>query len=151
MKSKILQSHLIKYFLEKKFVLENEIDKSNIDLFFSSQELDWALLLGADQSSEMDYLKTFELAMQALIEYERELSQSTTINLCISLAFSSTLNGEKLSYRRALKKYSNSIVFNDLAIHLLLVEDDASINHLSPTEVSPFLREMDTYIIKRKN
>ena len=113
MKPKVLQSQLIIYFQEKSFVLDDGEVGSNKDLFFSSQELDWALLLGADPPIEMDYLKNFELAMQALIEYERKLSLYTTTNLCISLAFSSTVNGEKLSYRRALKKYSNSSVWNE--------------------------------------
>jgi len=47
-----------------------------------------------------------------------------------------------------LKKYSNSIVFTDLNIHLLLVRDDCSVEHLTPEAVNPFLRNLNRYLLE---
>jgi len=54
------------------------------------------------------------------------------------------------SYRRALNKYSNSIVFEDLGLSLFLVKGEGDIITLAPAEVNPFLRRLDRWIAENK-
>jgi len=46
---------------------------------------------------------------------------------------------KKLSYRLILKKYSKSIIFEMLNIHLILIRDDESVEIISPKNIIKFL------------
>jgi hypothetical protein len=108
----------------------------------------WRIALAPDVPDEMDYLKQFEQAMGLLVAAQAETESQ--LNLGLALAFSSTQRGETLSYRRALKKYSSSVVFTDLNIHLLFVRDDASVEVLPPEAINPFLRDLNRWIAGQK-
>lgn len=144
----ILRSAIETYFGEKDFNLfEKEINQQ-IDLRFGNVEAQWAIALCADQAREMDYLKAFESGMQVLISHKQKQSDA---ELALALSFESTLRGEIHSYRRALNKYSNSIVFEDLGIHLLLVRKSGELEHFPPNQVNAFLGRLNARIAAQKH
>lgn len=102
---------------------------------------EWLLAFCEDQGSDAGYLKAFERGMQALIERSRA-GPADGPRLGLALAFTSTLERPRSSYRQALKKYSNSIVFEDVGISLLLVQDDGSVDFVKPGDVNEFLRRL---------
>jgi hypothetical protein len=127
------------------------LNKENLDLRLSLGPSIWGIMLCTDDGQAQSYNPQFEAAMKSLIYNRQSASDKKDLNLLLALSFSSTINGSKTSYRRALKKYSNSIIFEDVGIHLLLVEDSAQVRLLAPTEVNSFLRDLDNYIIDRKS
>jgi hypothetical protein len=103
----------------------------------------WGLALCAEQPEALAYLAAFEAAMQAVIDAAQG---APSLRLGIALDFASTAAGDERSYRRPLKKYSNSIVFEDLGLSLLLVSGAQDVTLLLPAEVNPFLRSLDRFI-----
>jgi hypothetical protein len=97
---------------------------------------------------DMAYLKQFEAAMGLLVDTQAK--SDSPLKLGLALAFNSTQRGETRSYRRALKKYTSSVVFTDLNIHLLFVRDDASVEVLPPEAINPFLRDLNRWIAGQK-
>jgi hypothetical protein len=106
------------------------------------QSTDWLLALCPEQTSAAAYLVAFERGMQLLID---SAAAGVGAQLGLALAFTSTETRERASYRRALKKYSNSIIFEDLGIHLLLA-GRGGLEFLPPTEVNHFLRGLDRWV-----
>lgn len=104
------------------------------------------LALCPDQPDELSYLTTFEAAMQRLLDARRA---QPDVALGLGVAFASAAQGQPLSYRRALKKYSRSIVFEDIGIHLFLALKGGEVIALSPSEVNPFLGELNRWIAAR--
>lgn len=104
------------------------------------------LALCPDQPDELSYLTTFEAAMQRLLDARRAQPDAA---LGLGVAFASAAQGRPLSYRRALKKYSRSIVFEDVGIHLFLALKEGEVIALSPSEVNPFLVELNRWIAAR--
>lgn len=64
----------------------------------------------------------------------------------IGIPFSRTERGEKLSYRLILNKYSKSVIFEVLNIHIILVRDDESVEVIPPKDVISFLSTVDPRI-----
>ena len=62
----------------------------------------------------------------------------------MSIPISRTERREKLSYRLILPKYSKSIIFETLNLHLILVRDDQSVEIVTPKDVRNFLSNIDT-------
>lgn len=111
-------------------------------LFAAGEEqLDVALL--PDQADERGYLAAFEAGMQAALDARQA---QPGLRLCLALAFGSTAAGAPASYRRALKKYSNSVVFEDLELGLLLVLAPGDVIQLQPGEVNTFLRNLNRWL-----
>lgn len=104
----------------------------------------WTLAFCPDNADAAGYLLAFERGMQALIE---AAASDASHQLGLALAFGSTESRQPISYRRALKKYSNSIVFEDLGIHLLLARSEKRVMMLPPGEVSAFLHKLDRWIV----
>lgn len=107
----------------------------------------WALALCPEQPTAADYLLAFERSMQALVE-AAAAGDGERLGLALDLA--STERGVPASYRRALKKYSNSIVFEDLGISLLLARADGSLLALAPGEAKAFLRDLNRWIAAQR-
>lgn len=118
-----------------------------LDLLFAKDGERWGLALCPDREDEMAYLAAFEAAMQRAIDARQHAGEA--LKLVLGIAFASTAAGQSLSYRRALKKYSNSIVFEDLGLALYLVTFAETIV-LSPAEVNPFLRNLNDWIAAHK-
>jgi hypothetical protein len=122
--------------------------QTRLDLVLARGAERWGLALCADQPDVMSYLGAFEAAMRQVID-ARQLQQ-VDLQLGIALGFASTAGGESASYRRALKKYSNSVVFEDLELSLFLVQDPQRVIVLRPAEVNAFLRDLNTRIAGQK-
>jgi hypothetical protein len=96
----------------------------------------------------MAYLGAFEAAMQRMVDAHQ--AGDANLRLGIGIAFGSTAGGRHPSYRRALKKYSNSIVFEDLGLHLFLVHENGAVMELEPSGINLFLRDLDRWIAAQK-
>ena len=108
-------------------------------------DAEWFVVLRGDLKDSFDYVRKFDDAIDAVITRNRA-ANNLPVKLGVAVAFSSTLRGDKFSYRKALKKYTSSIVLMDLKIHLLLVRDDLSLELILPEEINRFLRELNTLV-----
>lgn len=108
----------------------------------------WGLALCADHPDALAYLGGFEAAMQQIIDAAQ--LQRVDLHLGIALDFVSTADGQDRSYRRALKKYSNSIVFEDLGLSLFLVRGAHEVLALAPQDVNAFLRDLNRFIADQR-
>lgn len=107
----------------------------------------WLFGLAADQAEPEAYLHAFEAALQRLLT---AAGTGAGEQLGLALAFGSTAAGEPRSYRRALKKYSRSVIFEDLSIHLWLFLTPGELIELAPAAVGPFLQDLNRWIAARK-
>lgn len=119
-----------------------------LDLALSHHGARWGFALCEDREGGVAYLGAFETAMQRLVDARK--AQSDGLHLGLAIAFASTAAGQHPSYRRALKKYSNSVVFEDLGLSLYLIRGEADLVVLSPQEINPFLRELDDWISRQR-
>jgi hypothetical protein len=100
------------------------------------------LSLCAEAADERAHLQAFEQSMQALID-ARASGDDFEAYLVIDVE---ALERKAVpSYRAALKKYSNAIVFEDLRIGVILV-GAKKITKLLPGEVNGYLRALDKNI-----
>lgn len=141
-----LRQRLLAYFYERDFELR-KANPLDLDLNFFKDKEEWGIVLCPDREDGMAYLGAFEASMQRVVDARR---QAPNLTLGLGLAFASTAQGNRPSYRRALKKYSNSIVFEDLGLHLFLITGEKAIEVLSPEKINPFLRGLDEWIAERK-
>ena len=118
-----------------------------VDISAIREEAHWLVTALGDSLDERQYLYDFDGAIDRLIGTSAQLERDAF--MAVALPFSSTENGLDLSYRRALKKYSNSIIFLDLNISLLLVREDTSLQMLTSEAVNPFLRDLNRLIGRR--
>ena len=100
-----------------------------------------------DHSAPEAYIRAFDGAMDVLVAYAGSVEFIPQLGL--ALAFSSTERREDTSYRRVMKKYTRSVVFEDLQIHLLLVRDDGSVEVIPPGKVNAFLGDLNRYIQRK--
>jgi hypothetical protein len=115
-----------------------------LPLLMGRGEERWGFALCAEQPDAMAYLGAFEAGMQELIDVAP--AQQAGLQLGLAVGFASTAGIRDASYRRALKKYSNSVVFDDLGLSLLIVRGPDEVLVLAPADVSPFLRDLDRFI-----
>jgi len=89
-------------------------------------------------------LQAFEDGMQRLLT-ARQLNPADGLALAVDV--SNAAERQAASYRRALNKYQNSVVFVDAGIGLLLLGHPRQADAwLAPSEVSPFLRQFDRWL-----
>jgi hypothetical protein len=100
------------------------------------------LCLCAEAADARAYLQSFERSMQALID-ARTSGDGFEAYLVIDVEALERKGAP--SYRAALKKYSNAIVFEDLRIGVILV-GAKKITKLLPGEVNGYLRALDKNI-----
>lgn len=112
-------------------------------------DAEWLVVLRGDLTKAFDYVRNFDDAMDAVISTDQAVTDLPR-KLAVAVAFSSTQRGGTRSYRKALQKYSNSIVFADLEINLLLVRDDLEVEMIAPEEINGFLRDLNHYIVASK-
>lgn len=123
-------------------------DPGKFDLAVAKGAERWGLALCPEREEGMAYLGSFEAAMQKMVDAHR--ARDAALHLGIGIDFGSTAAGKHPSYRPALKKYSNSIVFEDLGLHLFLVQDNGVVMELEPSGVNLFLRDLDRWIASRR-
>ena len=139
-----LRSALSKHFEREGF---STGDPGKLDLVLAKDGERWGLALCADREEGMAYLGAFEAAMQKMMDAHQ--ASDGKMKLGLGVAFESAARGQHPSYRRALKKYSNSIVFEDLQLSLFLVENDGEVLELEPSGANLFLRDLDQWIAQR--
>ncbi len=142
MDSSELRAALAKRFSTDGYVQQAD-ESLGLALIFRKDGERWGLALCPDKDDGLAYLGAFEAAMQLFVDVRR---QDANLKIGLGLAFASTMQGNYPSYRRALKKYSNSIVFEDLGLSIFLVTGDEAIDVLGPQEINPFLRDLDKWI-----
>lgn len=141
-----LQTILTEHFVGQGFSAQPD-PTLDVDLLLVRDGERLGLLLCAEREEGMAFLGAFEAAMQRAVDARR--AQPEGLGLGLGLAFGSTVAGKHTSYRRALKKYSSSIVFQDLDLSLYLVQGQDQVLALSPEEVNPFLRGLDRWIAEQ--
>jgi len=140
-----LRTALVKYFTGQGFT-ETKQAAVGLDLAFEKGNERWGLALCPDRDEGMAYLGAFETAMQKIVDAHQA---DANMKMGLGIAFGSAAAGQHPSYRRAFKKYSNSIVFEDLGLHLFLVQTSRQVMELEPSGVNLFLRDLDRWIAQR--
>src|SRR3990172_123030 len=143
-----LRAALLRHFKAQGFV-EDTNQSPGLHLNLQRGDERWSLALCPDKTEGMAYLGAFEVAMQKIVDAKQRGEKK--LRLGLGIAFASTAQGKSPSYRRALKKYSNSIVFEDLGLHLFLVTGEGAVDELIPQEVNPFLRDLNRWIAKQQS
>ena len=151
MKEKEVQKILKGWFENKEFkVIENvKVNSENsVDLVATKESEKWIIEVKGDYDrNTAQYDVNFDTGMGQLLKSITIIDDKTKYAICIP--FSRTERGEKLSYRLILKKYSKSIIFEILNIHLILIRDDESVEIISPNNVRKFLTSIDPKIKRR--
>ena len=142
------QKILKRWFEDRGFeTLENiQINSdNNVDLIAKKKNEKWIIEVKGDYDrNTAQYNVNFDTGMGQILKSINTLNEETKYAICIP--FSRTERGEKLSYRLILKKYSKSIIFEKLNIHIILVKDDETVDVINPKDVRAFLSTIDTKI-----
>jgi len=153
MREEEVQEIIKNWFKGRSFeVLENiQIDSENkveVDLIAKKGNEEWIIEVKGDYDrNTAQYNVNFDTGMGQILKSITTLNNEIRYAICIP--FSRTERGEKLSYRLILKKYSKSIVFEVLNIHVILVRDDESVEVIPPKDVRAFLRNIEPKIRAR--
>jgi len=151
MKEKEVQKVLKEWFENKGFkVIENvKVNSENcVDLVATKENEKWIIEVKGDYDrNTAQYNVNFDTGMGQLLKSITIIDDKTKYAICIP--FSRTERGEKLSYRLILKKYSKSIIFEILNIHLILIRDDKSVEIISPANIIKFLTSINPKIKRR--
>ncbi len=151
MKEKEVQKVLKEWFENKGFkVIENvKVNSENcVDLVATKENEKWIIEVKGDYDrNTAQYNVNFDTGMGQLLKSITIIDDKTKYAICIP--FSRTERGEKLSYRLILKKYSKSIIFEILNIHLILIRDDESVEIISPKNIIKFLTSINPKIKRR--
>ena len=151
MKEKEVQKVLKEWFENKGFkVIENvKVNSENcVDLVATKENEKWIIEVKGDYDrNTAQYNVNFDTGMGQLLKSITIIDDKTKYAICIP--FSRTERGEKLSYRLILKKYSKSIIFEILNIHLILIRDDESVEIISPENIIKFLTSINPKIKRR--
>ena len=114
---------------------------NKIDLLAKSKYEEWFVEIKGDYDKETaQYQTNFETGMGQLLKSITRLDDKT--KYAIGIPFSRTERLEKFSYRLILPKYSKSLVFEKLNIHLILIRDGKSVEIIKPDEVRDFLSNL---------
>jgi hypothetical protein len=135
-------------FLDAKGYSLSEEANPDVDLSLFKLNEKIGVVLAPEERDDAGYLRAFEAAMQKAVYARRA---DTGLALVLGVDFAATAAGRKPSYRRALKKYSNSIVFEDLQLSVLLATSAAEIIELRPDQVNNFFINLDSWIATKKN
>lgn len=118
---------------------------NNVDLIAKKENEKWIIEVKGDYDrNTAQYNVNFDTGMGQILKSINRLNEETNYAICIP--FSKTERGEKPSYRLILKKYSNSIIFEKLNIHIILVKEDETVDVINPKDVRAFLTTIDTKI-----
>ena len=124
----------------------SQIDSEvKVDLIAKKGDEYWIIEAKGDYDrNTSQYNVNFDTGMGQLLKSISKLDSKT--KYAIAIPFSRTERGEKLSYRLILNKYSKSVIFEVLNIHIILVRDDESVEIILPKDVISFLSTIDPRI-----
>lgn len=104
-----------------------------------------SVVLLAAQPDAFAHLRAFEDGMHRLLAARQQQPSGV---LALALDMHGAAQPGAASYRRALSKYRSSVVFEDAGIGLLLLGHPQHASRwLPPAEVSPFLRQLDRWLL----
>ena len=149
MKEDEVQEALGDWFQQQGYFVRKEVDigfSSEIDLVAKSENEEWLVEVKGDYGKTAQYTVNFDTGIGQLLKNMSRLDKQT--KYAIGIPISTTERGEKLSYRLILPKYSKSLAFESLNIHLLLVRDDRSVEVIIPSRVIDFLHSINPEIQK---
>lgn len=143
-----VQAIIAKWFRNRVFDVEKNsyLDtKNEIDVVAKKGLEQWIVEVKGDYDGyTAQYNVNFDTGMGQILKSITKIDSNTKYAICIP--FSRTERGERLSYRLILPKYSKSVIFEMLNLHLILVRDDESVEIVLPKDVRRFLSEIDTRI-----
>ncbi|MCK4232927.1 hypothetical protein KAX75_00740 [candidate division WOR-3 bacterium] len=141
----MVKNILSQWFEERGFETQENVQinsENKVDLIAKKENVEWIVEVKGDYDAHTEqYTVNFDTGMGQSLKSISKLDNETKYAICIP--FSRTERGEKLSYRLILKKYSKSMVFEVLNIHIILVRDDESVEVIPPKDVQTFLRKID--------
>jgi hypothetical protein len=113
--------------------------RNNCDLVATSEATEWRVEVKGDyDKNSAQYNVNFDTGMGQLL---KSVTHSDgRIRYGIAIPFSRTERRENLSYRRILPKYSHSLAFELLNIHVLLVRDDRTVEVVQPSAVTTLFK-----------
>jgi len=116
--------------------------ESKVDLVVKKGKEKWIVEVKGDYDRQTaQYSVNFDTGMGQILKSLTSLGNETKYAICVP--FTRTERGERLSYRLILGKYSRSIAFEVLGIHIILVRDDESVEVIPPKDVMRFLSTID--------
>jgi hypothetical protein len=126
------------YSITEKFKVEGG---NKVDVLASSEVGEWRVEVKGDYNKNTaQYSVNFDTGMGQLLKSVTR--HDNRLRYAIAIPFSSTECRATLSYRRILQKYSHSVVFEVLNIHIILVRDEGTIDVILPTDVRKFLSRL---------
>lgn len=148
MKEARVQAIIDKWFRNRGFDVEENfyLDTENkIDVIAKKGLEQWIIEVKGDYDrNTAQYNVNSDTGMGQILKSITKIDNNTKYAICIP--FSRTERGEGLFYRLILPKYSKSVIFEVLDLHLVLVRDDESVEIVMPKDVRRFLSEIDTRI-----
>jgi hypothetical protein len=142
------QAIIVKWFRNRGFDVEENsyLDTENeIDVIAKKGLEQWIIEVKGDyDKNTAQYNVNFDTGMGQILKSITKIDNNTKYAICIP--FGRTERGERLSYRLILPKYSKSVIFEVLNLHLVLVRDDESVEIVMPKGIRRFLSDIDTRI-----
>ena len=118
---------------------------NRIDIVAKSAKEEWYIEVKGDYEKRVEqYGTNFDTGMGQLLK--SIVCIGDRIKYAIGIPISTTERGERLSYRLILPKYSKSVIFEILNLHMLLVRDDGSVEIIKPAGVKNFFESVDSAI-----
>lgn len=96
------------------------------------------------QPDAVAHLRAFEDGLQRL---QAARQQDAQLELVLAPDVDGALQRAAASYRAALNKYRNAVIFEDLGIGLCLLSRLRPAQYLPPSEVNRFLRGLNAWLL----
>jgi hypothetical protein len=131
--------------------LQNHFQVTQEEISISTEEMadlrivnisnEWKIIILSAQSSIKAHSKNFESAIELLLDIDR--NHLPIEKLCLIIDVNAILKGERNSYWRSMKKYSNSVIFEDIGIQMLLYANDEIVLHAVAEDVNDVLNKLE--------
>jgi len=146
MKESRVQAIITKWFRDKRYDVDENTyfnTENKIDVVAKKGSECWVIEVKGDcDKNTAQYNVNFDTGIGQISKSITKIDSNT--KYAMSIPISRTERREKLSYRLILPKYSKSIIFETLNLHLILVRDDQSVEIVTPKDVRNFLSNIDT-------
>jgi hypothetical protein len=139
-----VQAVICRWFRDRGYTVDQDClseGGNKLDVVARSRDAEWRVEVKGDyDANPAQYNVNFDTGIGQLVKSITSLDG--TRRYAIAIPVSRTESGHRLSYRSILPKYSRSMAFEALNIHLLLVRDDESVQVIAPAEVTQHLARM---------
>ena len=146
-----VQSALRRWFRDRGYSVSEKrklAGGNKIDLVAESEQSSWYVEVNGDYDTDpAQYNTNFDTGIGLLVKGMTRLDNRT--EYAIAILVDRTGRGENLSYRLALPKYSRTLAFGVLNIHLMLMHSDESVDVVEPAGVRAYLASVNPSIRAR--